>query len=150
MADPSIGYRFVVKIDGKELGAFTKIEGLGVKYDVTTVKEGGENTFVHHLPGRVTYENLKLTRPVDGSSGALAAWFTEFQTELQRAGRLKPTSAAVTAFGPDDKSSATWSLADVVPVSYSGPSFQAGSTNVLVESLELAHHGFWSSSGSGF
>ncbi|MEM7338669.1 MAG: phage tail protein [Actinomycetota bacterium] len=144
MSDPGIGYRFMVDVDGKQLGAFTKIDGLGAKYDVTTVKEGGENTFVHLLPGRVTYENLKLTRPVDASSGALAAWFTEFQTELQRAGRLKPTSAAITAYGPNDKAAATWTLSDVVPVSYSGPSFEAGSTAVLVESLELAHHGFWS------
>ena len=58
---------------------------------------------------------------------------------------MKPTSAAITAFGPDDKPTATWTLAEVVPVSYSGPSFEAGSTSVLVESLELAHHGFWSS-----
>ena len=50
MADPGIGYRFMVKVDGRQLGAFTKIDGLGAKYDVTTIKEGGENTFVHLLP----------------------------------------------------------------------------------------------------
>lgn len=140
--DPSLGYRFVVKIDGKELGPFTKIDGLGAKYEVLTVKEGGENTFVHMLPGRVSYENLKLTRPVDPSSGELAAWFTEFRTKLQNAERLERVSAAITAFGPDHLPSTTWNLSDVIPVSYSGPSFKAGSNDVLVESLELAHHGF--------
>lgn len=142
--DPAIGYLFAVKIEGQELGPFTKIAGLGAKYDVLTVKEGGENTFVHSLPGRVTYENLKLTRPVGSASRTLAAWFTEFQDKLSAASHYEPTTAAITAFGPDNAEAGMWSLTGVVPVSYSGPTFEAGSSNVLVETLELAHNGFWS------
>lgn len=141
--DPAVGYRFAVKIEQQELGTFTKIAGLGAKYDVLTVKEGGENTFVHSLPGRVSYENLKLTRPVSRDSGKLGAWFTEFQEKLLTASRYEPTTAAITAFGPDNMEAGMWSLTGVVPVSYSGPTFEAGSSKILVETLELAHQGFW-------
>lgn len=140
--DPSLGYRFVIKIDGHELGPFTEISGLSAKYDMMTVKEGGENAFVHQLPGRMTYENLKLSRPVDELSGDIAAWFSEFKEGLQTGGRVERVPAAVTAFGPDNQPRTTWTLDEVTPVRYTGPTFKAGSSNVLTESIELAHHGF--------
>jgi phage tail-like protein len=143
MADPAIGHRFLCCVDGVQLGVFTKVDGLGAHYDIVTVKEGGENTHVHHLPGRLEYDNLKLTRPVDESSGALARWFTEFQLVLLRGGRLHPKTASISAYGSGDAVVATWAFLGVFPVRYTGPSFQAGTGSVLTETLELAHQGFW-------
>ena len=142
MADPAIGYRFLVTIDDHPLGVFTKVEGLGAKYEVLTIKEGGENGYIHALPGRMSYDNLKLTRPVDSSSGDIAAWFSEFKPALQTGGRLRFATAGIAAYGTDDEIVARWAFEGVHPISYSGPSFQAGSANVLTETLELAHHGF--------
>lgn len=143
MGEPAIGYRFKLEIQGIDLGVFTKVEGLGARYDVLSVKEGGENGFVHKLPGRIEYDNLKLTRPVDEKSGALAAWFVSCQTALRLRQGISLTTASVSAYDGDDKVVASWSLIGVFPVRYSGPSFQAGSSNVLTETLELAHQGFW-------
>jgi phage tail-like protein len=142
MADPAIGYRFLVTIDDRPLGVFTKVEGLGAKYEVLAIKEGGENSFVHALPGRLSFDNLKLTRPVDASSGKIAAWFSEFKPAMQTGGRLRHATASVAAYGTDDQVVAKWEFEGVHPVSYSGPSFQAGSASILTETLELAHHGF--------
>jgi len=36
----------------------------------------------------------------------------------------------------------TWALSDVIPVRWTGPSFNSESSKVAVETLELAHHGF--------
>jgi phage tail-like protein len=142
MSDPAIGYRFHVTIDKRPLGVFTKVEGLGARYDVLSIKEGGQNTFGHNLPGRLSFDNLKLTRPVDADSGRLAAWFSEFKEVLQSGGRLHQATASISAFGPDDQVVARWDLDGVHPVSYSGPSFQAGASSVLSETIEVAHHGF--------
>jgi phage tail-like protein len=149
MSDPAIGYRFVVTVEGHPLGVFTKMEGLGAKYEVLSVKEGGENGYVHALPGRLSFDNLKLTRPVDGSSGVIAAWFCECRSIMQTGGRLdRDVTGSVSAYGPDDEVVARWDLDGIQPVSYSGPSFQAGSSNVLTETLELAHRGFTFAGGS--
>jgi phage tail-like protein len=143
MSEPAIGYRFKVEIEGRDLGVFTKVDGLGAKYDVLTVKEGGENGFVHKLPGRIEYDDLKLTRPVDAASGELAAWFTGYQNAVRRQQRLQLATASISAYDGDDKVVATWSLRGVFPVRYSGPSFEAGASKVLTETLELSHQGFW-------
>jgi phage tail-like protein len=143
VSEPAVGYRFKVEIEGHDLGVFTKVEGLGAKYEVLTVKEGGENSFVHKLPGRIEYDDLKLTRPVDEASGNLAAWFTGYQDAIRRQQRLQLATASISAFNGDDKVVARWSLRGVFPVRYSGPSFEAGAGKLLTETLELSHQGFW-------
>ena len=60
MADPGLGLRFKVAIDGHELGNWQKCDGLNVEYDIQEYREGGQNGFVHRLPGRAKYENVKL------------------------------------------------------------------------------------------
>lgn len=145
MTELAIGYLFKVHIDGLDLGSFTKVDGLGAKYDILTVKEGGENGFVHQLPGRLEYDNVKITRPVDDQSGRLAVWFSDFQTAIRRSGHLKPMTASIEAMSAAHETVATWNLGGVIPVRYSGPSFQAGSSGVLSETLEIAHSGFLSS-----
>ena len=60
--------------DHTDLGSWTKCDGLGVEYDVQEVKEGGNNDYVHRLPGRAKYQNLKLTRPIDKDTQKVADW----------------------------------------------------------------------------
>jgi phage tail-like protein len=142
--DPAIGYLFLLVIDGYELGGFTGVDGIAASYDVTQVKEGGENAFVHSLPGRVTYSNVTLTRAIDPASARLAMWFTEYQTLLGIGGRHVPMSASVVAMTAGHVPVTTWHFADVVPIKYTGPSFDASSTKLAMEKFEFAHHGFWS------
>ncbi len=77
MSDPEYGLvlRFKVTLDDHtDLGSWTKCEGLSVEYDVQEIKEGGQNDYVHRLPGRAKYQNIKLTRPIDKDTGKVAVW----------------------------------------------------------------------------
>lgn len=148
MPDPGVGYLFHVAIDGIILGNFTKISGLSAKYETETVKEGGENTHVHHLPGRVTYGNVTLERPVDYGSRALSAYFSKFQKNLAKGSSNRRNTGSIMAYGANQLPIAEWTLLDVVPVSYTGPKLGAGSSTILTESIELAHNGFWNLSSS--
>lgn len=139
---PAVGYLFKVRIDGLELGSFTKVEGLSANYEILKVKEGGENGFVHQLPGRLEYQNVKITRPVDAQSNPLAVWFSTFQTGIDARGHIPPTNASIEALDASHERVAVWVLGGVFPVRYTGPNFQAGSTSALTETLELAHTGF--------
>jgi phage tail-like protein len=140
VADPGTSLRFDVVVDqggGRtQLGTFTSCQGLAAEYEVFEYQEGGENGFVHRIPGRLRYPNLVLTRGLDASSGAVAAWFAGQVEKVER------TTAVVTAYDPAGGVIARWSLRDVCPVRWTGPSFSAGSANVATETLELAHNGF--------
>jgi phage tail-like protein len=135
---PAIGYRFDLKIDGLDLGTFTKVEGLVAKYETKPVTEGGENGFVHTLRGRLTYENVKLTRPIDKQTKDVMTWFVK----LADGKPGKRGGGVITAIGANNTAVARWRLSGVYPVRYQGPSFDAGGSAVPTESLELGHEGF--------
>jgi phage tail-like protein len=136
VAEPATGIRFEVKIDGVDIGAFTGCEGLGAEYEVFEYQEGGQNAYVHRLPGRLKYSTVRLTRPIDESSGRLAAWFSSFRDSVKR------HTASITAFDPQRNQIAQWTLADLYPARWTGPGFSSDGNTVVKETLELAHNGF--------
>jgi phage tail-like protein len=138
MTDPGNALRFDFRLDGVEVASFTSVDGLAAEYVVKTYEEGGENGYIHQLPGRMKYTNVKLTRPVDKGSKALAAWFSE----LGKAQTLSRRTATVIAYNDNREVVAEWSLKDVYPVRYTGPGFSAENGKVITETLELAHNGF--------
>lgn len=135
--DPAVSVYFRVTIDGHDLGAFTSCEGLSFEIDVETREEGGNNGFVHQLPGRIRYPNITFTRPVNGESQKLATWFRSM------GGRIKRTNGEIAALTADGQEKvASWSLEGVIPVRWSGPTFSAEDVRVATETFEIAHHGF--------
>ncbi|WP_261569973.1 phage tail protein [Frankia gtarii] len=135
---PANGLRFDVTIGAFEIGAFIAIEGLEASYEVKTYDEGGQNGFQHQLLGRVHYQNVKLTRPIDADSRRLSSWFSAFQREAHG----NPTTATITAFDDNHRLVAEWTLVNVCPVRYSGPRFSAADAKIATETLEFAHQGF--------
>lgn len=137
MSAPGLSLRFTVVIDGQiELGDWTKCEGLTVEYDIFEYKEGGNNGFVHRLPGRAKYQNVKLTRPIDHSTGAVMSWLASVQA------RVNPSTAAITVLDADGETVTTWNLVGVFPARWTGPTLDVGANRVAMETLELAHNGF--------
>ena len=144
MADPGTQFRFVVTIDGKDIGDFTALEGLSAEYNVMQYAEGGENGFEHRLPGQLKYSTIKLSRALDEKSArngsGLASWFTKLSRYDSRSSATR--TAAITAFDADGDQLAIWNLLDAYPFRWTGPSFSADGSAVAKETLELAHHGF--------
>lgn len=144
MNDPGTQFRFVVTIDGKQIGDFTALEGLSAEYNVTAYSEGGENGFEHRLPGQLKYSTIKLSRPLDAKStrdgGGLAAWFTTLAQSNSRTNATR--TAVITAFDGNGQKIASWNLANAYPFRWTGPSFSSDGNAVAKETLELAHHGF--------
>jgi phage tail-like protein len=138
--DPATGLHFDVTVDGVEIGSFTACEGLGAEYEVFEYPEGGENGYVHRLPGRLKYSPIKLTRPVDArsgsASGGLAAWFSKLSASVER------KTASISALDARGKRIAQWNLEGAYPTRWTGPSLSADGNNVPKETLELAHNGF--------
>ena len=142
MSEAGLGLRFSVKIDGQDFGNWQKCDGLSIEYDIHEYKEGGENGYVHRLPGRVNYPTIKLTRPVDTGSASVSAWVASLQV------RMVPSTCQITVFDPAGDSVASWVLAGVYPVRWTGPQLDVNSSQWATEMLEIAHTGFLPTAGS--
>lgn len=138
LSAPGLTLRFDVRIDGVAVGVFSGCSGLGAFYEAFEWKEGGDNGTVIRLPGRLSYSNVSLSRPVDADSGRLAAWFAQQ--------RLRPArrTAVITLYDGNSRPVASWTLEGAWPVSYSGPQLTTAPNGaaVAVETLELCHQGF--------
>jgi phage tail-like protein len=134
---PGQALRFRVRIDDDhDLGDWSKCDGLSVEYEIKEYMEGGENGFVHKIPGRIKYQNIKLTRPLNHDSSKVASWLADLQDGVDR------QTAEIAALDPTGETICSWSLQGVYPAKWTGPSFDAGSATAATETLELVHNGF--------
>lgn len=134
--DPAVALYFHVRIDDVDLGQFTTCDGLSM--DVVTEEriEGGNNGYVWKLPVRITFSNVRFTRPISAESIKVAKWLAGLAKGVKR------TSAEIVALTPQGARLVTWHLSGVIPVKWTGPSFSAESPKVAEETLEIAHNGF--------
>ena len=141
--DPKPTGKFLFEVDGLEIGTFTEVSGLSVDVEVETVEEGGENQFVHKLPGRMSWPNVVLKRGVTQSDN-LFAWLSKTSGTgvAGQNNKLERRSAAVTLLAADGSRLRHWDLIGAFAVKWTGPSFEATSTEPATEELEIAHHGF--------
>lgn len=136
---------FLFEVDGVSIGTFAEVYGLEMHVEVTTYAEGGENGYVHQLPGRITWPNIVLRRGVTDSD-ALFAWVNKTSGSGFASNHNKVTrnTGAITALGSDGARLRTWELQGVMAIRWSGPRFSVASNQGISEEIELAHHGFTS------
>ena len=134
---------FLVEVDGVEIGRFMEISGLEVDIAVEEVNEGGENSFVHKLPGRMSWPNLVLKRGIT-QNDSLLTWLNKSSGEQFAANSNKLTrgTAAITLIGAGGARLRSWNFDGAYPVKWRGPTFSVNAEDIAVEELEIAHHGF--------
>ena len=128
---------FVVDLQGLNvtLGYFTQVTGFSTQVDVLEYAEGGQNTFVHRLPTRTKQGNITLKRGVITDEKALIDWYQKTVVAVQ------PVSLIVTLNDTENKRIRTWNFRNAYPVKWTGGDLNAGGTEFLTESLEIAHNG---------
>lgn len=134
---------FLVEVDGVEIGRFMEITGLELSVAVEEISEGGENSYVHKLPGRMNWPNLVLKRGIT-QNDALLTWLNKSSGEQFAANgnKLTRSTAAITLLGPSGARLRAWNVDGAFPVKWTGPSFAVSSNEMATEQLEIAHHGF--------
>jgi phage tail-like protein len=125
---------FTLSVPGLTIGAFNECKGLEMQYDVFEWPEGGNNEFIHHLPGRVRYPYLSLSSGLV-ENDALQKWFgaTGLQPEL------KEVTIELTT--QDGTAKRSWTFADAYPIRWSGPTIAAHGGGLATESLDIVHSG---------
>ena len=132
--DPLRGFRFLVEIEGLVSGGFARVKGLQREIKHESFREGGVNEYEHKLFTQVSYPSVILERGLaldDLWNWALAA----SEGDVQRKNiwiRLQNEHG--------DKALA-WQLEWAMPVKWAATDLDAASSQVIMESIELAHHG---------
>jgi phage tail-like protein len=132
--DPLRGFRFLLEIDEITSGGFTRVKGLSREVKHESYREGGVNEYEHKLLSHVTYPVVVLERGLaldDLWKWALAASDGEVQRKTIRI-RLQDEA--------NDKRWA-WQIEHAVPVRWAVSDLDAQASPVVMETLEIAHHG---------
>lgn len=132
--DPYHGFHYVVELEGLSVGGFSRVKGLARETRVETYREGGVNDYEHKLASGTGYGNLVLERGLVAS--ALWDWHQEV---IDGAIRRRKITIALR----DDSNAEVWRwhADNAYPVKWAVTDFDAASSQVLVESVEFAHHG---------
>ena len=134
--DPGLSVYFSVEVDGVELGDWTTCSGMGISIQAESRGDTALSFVMHHLPGHVTFSNIVLGRPISPDTEKVVNWISSFAL------MPVPTLAHVRALDPTGKLIVEWNLFGVIPVRWTGPSFDAASLKIAEEQLELAYKGF--------
>lgn len=135
---------FLLEVDGTQIGMFAEVSGLEVTVEVATYAEGGENQFVHKLPGRMHWPNIVLRRGIC-ESDALFAWVGKSSGVgfASNKNKLGTSTAAITLIGSDGKRLRAWEVAGAFAVRWVGPQLAVTAAGQpAMEEIELAHQGF--------
>jgi phage tail-like protein len=121
------------------MGIFKGLSGLEVNFDVYEYAEGGNNDFVHRLPGRMRYPNLVLSWGLVHDE-SLFKWFvaTHGQAQLQEI-----TLTLTASRGASSTDVRKFTFVDAFPVRWSGPQLVTDNHDPESwgETLEIAHSG---------
>jgi phage tail-like protein len=117
-------------------GGFSECSGLDATLQVEEYMEGGENSYVHKFPTRMTYGNITLKRGVTFAED-LWNWHAAYAngTGKRRDGvivlldemQLLPIK--------------TWRFKRGLPLKWTGPTLNASQSAIAIESLEIMHQG---------
>ena len=125
---------FLISVPGVTIGAFNECHGLSMEYDVFEWAEGGNNEFVHHLPGRVRYPHLVLNAGMV-QNDALQQWFKS------TSGTPELKEVTIQLMTQDGQFKRSWVFADAYPVHGSGPAISALGSAMATETLHIVHSG---------
>jgi phage tail-like protein len=134
--DPYTGFNFLVEIEGLVIGGFSEVTGLAVETTVEEYQEGGQNGYVHKLPGPSRHpQNLVLKRGLTDLE-TLWSWHQDVAS-----GRIERRNGTIYLLDREGSPVLWWDFKEAYPVRWTGPDLRADSSTVAVETVELAHRG---------
>ncbi len=132
--DPYSSFLFRVEIDGITQAHFRECTGLSSSVEVIENPEGGKGQ-VGKMPGRVKYPNISL-KWGSTESVELYEWH---RTALQ--GTIQRRNGSIVQLDSRGDEKSRWNFVDGWPTKWDGPTFNAGASELSIETLEIAHEG---------
>lgn len=142
--DPWNNHYFALEIDGDEVAHFRECTGFKSTAEVFVIEEGGYNVDVRKRPGQSKWATVTLKFGVNAST-ALMEWRDTyiqdgFVGSPGKPGPRQTCTGAIVIKDLDGTELRRYSMTQLWPVSWEGPSLNATSSAIAVESLEIAFH----------
>lgn len=137
--DPYQGYRFRLEIDGITYGGFRECSGLDSTQDPVEYRDGTDEPTVRKLAGLVKYSNISLKRGVLDTS-ELWDWRKGIMEGNIVKNKLRKSGSIILMDDAGDEKR-RWNFRNAWPTKWTGPTFNATTNDVALETLDLAHEG---------
>ena len=132
---------FRLTIGGREsVGMFREVSGLDSEQEIIEQKEvdAKGSPFTIKVPGNVKWSNVELKRGLDTDQ---VLWNWRHQVEIEGPDAAR-TDCTLELIDYDGSPIVTYTILQAWPSKYTGVAMNAGSNEVAVESITLAHEGF--------
>jgi phage tail-like protein len=133
--DPYKAFNFIVEIDGIAAAGFSECSGLSTATDIIEYREGNERGGARKLPGLTKFANIVLKR---GLTRSLDLWNWR-KTVIN--GAVERKSGVIVLLADDHTPVGRFKFHAGWPAKWEGPPLNAKSSEVAVETLEIAHEG---------
>ena len=135
----ALANRFTVKVDAPgevDLGSWAKVDGLDVTFDVVEYRAGDAWNSRWYAPGATKYSTVKLSRAVTADTEKVRKWLSDTAKDH------KPGLMVIELKDSADKVVFTWEMRSAMPSKWSVSGFDAGTSKIATETLEVVHVGF--------
>jgi phage tail-like protein len=139
--DPLPSFNFLVIVtgvsdDGSDvLGAFSEVSGLEASLPAIKYRTGAETITERQIPGKVEYPNIVCKK---GSTGDIRFW--NWIVEAIN-GRVRRTEGAVVLLDENRQEYLRYTFSRAWPTKFTGPSLNANTNDIALDTLEIAHEG---------
>lgn len=135
--DPIASFSFYVEVQGKLVGRFQEVSGLGSESEIIDYKasdKGGVELF-HKVPGRLKWQDIVLKR---GITDDMDLW--DWRQEIED-GRIDTSrrNGSIVMYGQDSAEIARWNFENGWPSKVTGPSLNAKNNEIGIEELTIVH-----------
>lgn len=128
-------FRYKVEIDGLETGGFSEASGFDASIDVIEYREGDMVQTPMKVPGLKKYGNITLKQGVADSMVMYEWMIAGVEGEVER------KTITITILDETETAAASWQVINAWPTKYTAPDFNATSSEIAIESVEIAHEG---------
>jgi phage tail-like protein len=134
--DPYGQFNFLIEIDGVVKGGFSEASGLTTDTNIIEYREGAEQQgTTRKLPGLMKYNNIVLKRGWTRDK-SLWAWRKKVID-----GKTQRNSGSIVLLDEARNEALRWNFREGWPSKWEGPALNAKTSEVAVETLEIAHEG---------
>ena len=133
--DPWQGFNFRVEIGGIQRAGFREASGLDSSQDPVEYREGTEKLTARKLPGLNKYSNISLKWGITDDA-ELWQWRKKIMD-----GTVERKNGSIVLLDDTGAEKLRWNFVEGWPTKWTGPTFNATSNDVAIETLEIAHEG---------
>lgn len=137
---PPVGFSFWVSFEISDSPidlSFQDVSGIGMELQTEDIVEGGENRFTQKLPTRANYTPLVLKRGL-----AVDSKLTDWVRDAIENFSIQPTSIIVALLNDQKEPLMAYRFLNAYPLKWNISNFNAESSNIVIESLELYYQYF--------